>query len=297
MTMLKQLPIGARVREMQSGTIFLVADHGHTGWLGTTLVADRAAALACLDAAEPENPDAEVRENGCNRYSLSNIHQWLNSDQADWFTPAHAFDAPPTEEGQYPGRLDAYASPLYHDSARFTGPFAYDRKPGYLARFSEAFRAAIQPVRIPCCIPPDPDIVHFGPPLPEYLECRVFLLSAAEIGLETDVRNEGSRLRLFLDARMRMCAPENAAIGRGADFVYKQSALTWWLRSPMADTGSMGKIFNAEHKFGDVAPIAMTIAPVCTVAGIRPALNLRSDTAIGPRDDTGVYALEFGGKQ
>lgn len=295
MSCLKDLPIGARVREARSGALFLVADHGHTGWLGTTLVADRAVALGCLDAAEPDNPDEEMRRGGCNRYAWSNIHQWLNADGADWFTPSHPHDAPPTEENQYPGRLDAYASPLYHESARFTGPFAYHKKSGYLHRFSAGFRNAILPTKIPCYAPADPDIVHYGPPLPEYVSCRAFLLSAAELGLETDVRNEGSRLRLFLDARMRMCAPENAAIGRGADFVYSQSALTWWLRSPVAGSSSLGKIFNAEHKFGDVAPVTMTLAPVCTVAGIRPALNLRDDVPVGTRDGFGIYTLDLGG--
>lgn len=49
------------------------------------------------DAPEPSNPDSGRKSSGNNKYSVSNIHQWLNSDGAanEWYTAQHEYDAPP----------------------------------------------------------------------------------------------------------------------------------------------------------------------------------------------------------
>ena len=103
---LKDLLIGAKVREHKSSVVFLVADHNHTAYRGTALVTDCAIKLASLDAAEPDNPDKDMKEFGNNFYPQSNIHQWLNSNEVDWYRPAHEFDAPPVQENIDLGRQD-----------------------------------------------------------------------------------------------------------------------------------------------------------------------------------------------
>ena len=292
MIYLKDLPIGSRIREPISGTVFLVADHHHTGWEGTTLVSDRVCLISCIDAAEPENPDPQAAASGNNRYCLSNIHQWLNSTRDHWYEPQHAYDAPPTEDG-ISMRTDVFGSGLFDPNGVFPAPYAYDHLPGYLARFPESFREAILPSPIICQCPVDPDIIFFGPPPGETIVCRAFLLSAAEMGLETDIRREGYLVRLFLDSRMRMCAPENEAVHRDDHFDYKLSAVALWLRSTMQDTTGMGKIYQVEHKFGDVVGATIMPHPVNYAAGIRPAMNLDDMAPVSGRDKYGIYQIEI----
>ena len=292
MTYVKDLPIGSRIREKESGTVFLVADHHHTGWEGTTLVSDRICMISCIDAAEPENPDEQAAASGDNRYALSNIHQWLNSAKDHWYEPQHAFDTPPSED-RIAMRTDVFTSKMFDPEGIFPAPYAYDQLPGYLARFSEGFREAILPSPVICFGPSDPDIIYFGPPQGETISCKAFLLSAAEIGLEDEIRREGYLIRLFLDPRMRMSAPENNAIHREPDFDYKQSPVAFWLRSPFGSTSGMGKIYQVEHKFGDVVGATLMPHPVNYAAGIRPAMNLDDMATVSGRDEYGIYQLQL----
>ena len=292
MTYVKDLPIGSRIREKESGTVFLVADHHHTGWEGTTLVSDRICMISCIDAAEPENPDEQAAASGYNRYALSNIHQWLNSAKDHWYEPQHAFDTPPSED-RIAMRTDVFTSKMFDPEGIFPAPYAYDQLPGYLARFSEGFREAILPSPVICFGPSDPDIIYFGPPQGETISCKAFLLSAAEIGLEDEIRREGYLIRLFLDPRMRMSAPENKAIHQDPDFDYKQSPVAFWLRSPFGSTSGMGKIYQVEHKFGDVVGATLMPHPVNYAAGIRPAMNLDDMATVSGRDEYGIYQLQL----
>lgn len=48
-----------------------------------------------LDALERENPEASCRYSGNSDYLKSNLMQFLNSDQENWYSPTHQYDAPP----------------------------------------------------------------------------------------------------------------------------------------------------------------------------------------------------------
>ena len=79
---------------------------------------------AAFDAKEPNNPDSNRRDFGNNRWSVSNIRQWLNSPAAaagSWFNAekTHAYDAAPTTDKVYGNEAGAYAA-----------------DPGFLAGFS-----------------------------------------------------------------------------------------------------------------------------------------------------------------
>ena len=75
---------------------------------------------AAFDAAEPSNSNSDRKSYGNNRWSVSNIRQWLNSSGAagSWFTAQHTADAAPISSNV----LDADA--------------AYADAPGFLAGFS-----------------------------------------------------------------------------------------------------------------------------------------------------------------
>ena len=86
-----------------------------------TLMTKNIIRKAAFDAKEPDNPDSTRKANGNNRWSVSNIRQWLNSSGAagSWFTKQHDYDEPPTSDHIY-------------DS---DGAYAGD--PGFLVGFSD----------------------------------------------------------------------------------------------------------------------------------------------------------------
>ena len=49
----------------------------------------------CFDAKEPNNTDSDRPRWGNSKWSVSNIEQFLNSDQATWYNAQHDYDAPP----------------------------------------------------------------------------------------------------------------------------------------------------------------------------------------------------------
>lgn len=78
---------------------WIVARDSVTHELRLVLDKDSVATIGTMqfDAPEPSNPDSARQSSGNNRYSVSNIHQWLNSDGAanEWYTAQHEYDAPP----------------------------------------------------------------------------------------------------------------------------------------------------------------------------------------------------------
>ena len=290
---ISQLPIGAKVREEKSGVVFLIADKNHTGYAGAALISDCAIKLAAFDAAEPDNPDGEARENGSGYYPDSNIHHWLNSNDENWYVPAHEFDAPPTRENTDQGRLDPYDVPFYSQDAMYLGDYSYADEPGFLTRFSEGFTGSLLEVRIPCFI--EKEQKPYGPPEPVYAACKVFLLSGAEIGFEfTSLCTEGFRYGLFADGRMRVCAPSPAAIKRESGYVYDGCAFYYWLRSPIAGKRGFAAIYNSDHKMGDNNRNPVSPLPARSICGIRPATNIRPDVQISEKPDkSGVFSLIF----
>lgn len=48
-----------------------------------------------FDAMERENPSRQYYYSGNPDYTTSNLLQFLNSDQEDWYKPTHQYDAPP----------------------------------------------------------------------------------------------------------------------------------------------------------------------------------------------------------
>ena len=70
----------------------------------------------CFDAKEPTNPNTNRRNNGNNNWQYSNIEQWLNSDQASWYSAQHQYDAPPNSANVWNNYnpYDNHKGFLYH---------------------------------------------------------------------------------------------------------------------------------------------------------------------------------------
>lgn len=83
---------------------WIVARDTVTQELRLVLDADSVATIGTMqyDAEEPSNPNPNRQSSGNNRYSVSNINQWLNSDGAanEWYTAQHEYDAPPSYQNK-----------------------------------------------------------------------------------------------------------------------------------------------------------------------------------------------------
>ena len=116
-----ELPVGARVRDVKCGDVYLVAQAEESG---AVLISSKLTDIAAFDGAEPES-EGLISYFGRGDYSLSNIKAWLNSPVTDWYRPSHDTDAPPlTEHLRY-------------------GERPYASLPGFLARFSRTFYGAL----------------------------------------------------------------------------------------------------------------------------------------------------------
>ena len=54
-----------------------------------------------FDAKEPTNTNSDRKNYGNNNWQYSNIEQFLNSDQASWYSAQHTYDAPPITDNMY----------------------------------------------------------------------------------------------------------------------------------------------------------------------------------------------------
>jgi hypothetical protein len=252
---LEQLPVGAKVREKTSGVIFLVGEHGHAGYKGTTLVANHVIGQGCLDAPEENNPNERMHLTGYNHYAYSNLHQWLNAEGYDWYRRAHDFDAAPSEE-------NIALRPNTYDRHGYN---AYAGKAGFLSWFGEEFRKAIYESDVPCTDSQQASI--------EFVKARAFLLSTAEAGIRTsDPLQEGSKIAVFNDFRIRTATPSAEAIANSdwqPAYFSVRNLFWYWLRTPkLNDEGFTYYAHTScpySHRFC-----------CCPWLGVRPVVNVDS---------------------
>ena len=86
--------------------------------------------LRCFDAKESSNSDSNRQTYGNNNWQYSNIEQWLNSDQSNWYSAQHSADAPPSSANIWVSSRVAYNP--------------YDTKPGFLYYWSDEEKAVLQ---------------------------------------------------------------------------------------------------------------------------------------------------------
>lgn len=268
------LPVKAKVKDTSTTyygvpIIWEIGDKNHAGYPANsvTLVAANILKLACFDAKESGNSDNNRRNYGNNRYSLSNLRQWLNKAGSPWYQAQHGADAAPTNANVWSN---------YNE---------YDDEAGFLTGFSAQMLAAILNTTLTVA---KASVDGGGS---ETVTDRVFLLSKAEVGLgaENGV-SEGSTLAMFSDNASRQCRPTAQAVSNSE---YKTSSLSasqpwwYWLRSPYASgsyyvryvysDGTLDYIYGGAYRGGD---------------GVRPALNLSSSILVSDSPDSdGAYTI------
>ena len=264
--------IGRKIVEKKSGMIFRVAGQDHYGEGITTLLTDHVIGVRALDAAENRKREGSncdwSGKFGNNNYLESNLNQWLNSAEAEWYRPMNEYDNPPAA-----GLLRFNEHP-------------YQDEPGFLTRFSDKFNDSLVFTDIPV-------IVRTGVEKAELssVSAAVFLPSRTEMnkGDEFGIA-EGKTLPIFYDHYIfkatpspdqmekygRSWNPEEPEKGRCFDGpqLYDPKFGWWYLmRTPNVRYSFMERVMTA---YGSVS---FTYANN-DVAGIRPLVNVCADTEV-----------------
>lgn len=277
--LLSNLPIGAKVKfgkysvngETAQSIIWLVVAVNHESIPSypansITLLAEKILDLRCFDAAETYSNDAYRLKNGNNRYSLSNIDQWLNKDDDGglWYSAQHSAD-------QSPNGSDV----TYGGTEYFT-------RPGFLNAFTAREKNAIKSTSIRVAKP-----VADGAGYEDIVR-KVFLPSVTEVGV-TSASNivEGNKWGYF-----EINAP-NIGLTQQAHSntisLNKPGYLTnhwrWWLRSPVSNTSYLAHIIESSGVSGESQVYYGQY-------GVRPALNISSSIRVSEvLDSDGCYTI------
>lgn len=272
---LGSLPNGALVKD--TGTLYYgkpivwkIADKGHTGYPSgsVTLITEKIITLKCVDAKESGNSDTNRRSYGNNRYSLSNIDRWLNSDAAAgrWWAATHSADAAPTNANVWSN---------YNE---------YDAQAGFLNGFSANMKAALLNTTITVA----KNTVTDGGGS-ETITRKLFLASTTEVGLPNENSiAEGSKLAIFSDNNSRLAYPTAEAVSNSE---YKTSNLAagspwwWYLRTHYASDSCRVRSVRTDGALG--------LANACDgYGGVRPLCNLKSEILVSDNtDSTGAYTI------
>ena len=277
--LLSELPVGSLVKDpnstfLGSPVIWKIADKNHTGYPenSVTLITEKIIALRCFDAKEPDNTDVNRRSHGNNRYYLSNIRQWLNSDAeaGGWYSAQHSADAAPNSSNVLQKRNVAINP--------------YDTNAGFLNGFSQEFKDSLMGTNL---VVAKHSVDGSGS---ETVTDKMFLASNTEVGLANENSiAEGALLPIFSDNASRIASvtaegledsnySENPAEGEG---------WYWWLRTP-----NIGSSDRPRCVYSSGAPLD-SIAYSGSI-GVRPLCNLKSIVVVSDNpDENGIYTIEF----
>jgi hypothetical protein len=241
---------------------------GHQATDRTKLVTESIITLKAFDAKEASNSNSDRKNYGNNRYSVSNIDQWLNSAASSWYSARHSADAAPTNANVWSN---------YNE---------YDAEAGFLANFEADFRAAI----LDTVIRVAKNTVADGGGY-EDITRKVYLLSNTEVGLanENSVA-EGTVWSYFNSATRRQCKPTAEAVSKSEytnSSLNASSAWYWWLRTPYAGSAYYARRVNADGSLNGYTAYGGN-------HGVRPALELASTNLVSDSTDTdGAYILQW----
>lgn len=278
MATLGSLPIGAKIKVPHSvigDIVFLKCDQNHEGYPenSTTLITDELILLRAFDAAEPNNTNGNRRYRGNNRYSVSNIDQWLNSTASagQWYSPQHDTDQSP-------------------NSTSVVKANPYDTDAGFLNGFDVRFIATMQDTTIKVARNTVTDGGGY-----DTLTRKVFLPSLAELFNQAENSiMEGSLLQYFqantdsirIAKISNYCAQDNNS-HTGSSSVTAGTAEWYWMRTPNSSESDAVRCVdsNGPLRYYDV---------YYGKHGVRPICNLNSETPVSDQPDSdGTYQIQF----
>lgn len=228
--------------------------------------------LRCFDAEEPSNSNSDRQKYGNNRYSVSNLDQWLNKDAAGgaWYSAAHSADHSP-------------------DTTAGTGGYGtqYAARPGFLNGFTDDEKAAILSTTIRV-VKPSIDGGSY-----EDVVRKVFLPSTTEVGLSNENSiAEGAAWGYYTSNTARIgyvtqqCFSNTPSSSKPSS---KTTAWYWWLRTPHHSFANIARGVNLDGSLGGNNVYRGNY-------GVRPALNLSSSLLVSDTTDSdGCYTVVFAG--
>ena len=234
-----------------------------------TLHATEILDLRCFDATEPSNSHPHRQNYGNNRYSVSNLDQWLNKDAAGgaWYSAAHSTDhSPDTTEG--------------------TGGYGtqYATRPGFLHDFTDDEKAAILSTSIRV-VKPDVDGGSY-----EDVVRKVFLPSTTEVGLSNENSiAEGAAWGYYTNNTARVGYVTQQCIfntlSSNKPSATNSARWYWWLRTPNYPNANIPRMVYSDG--------SLSITSACRGDfGVRPALNLSSSLLVSDSTDAdGCYTF------
>ncbi len=267
---LNTLPIGALVKDTKTKyngkpVIFKVIDKNHSGYPSNsvTLMTDRIITLKCFDAQESSNSDGNRRSYGNNRYIHSNLRQWLNSQQPNWYSNKHSKD-------QRPDNSHVWSN--YNE---------YDNEAGFLTGFSSEMINAILNTSLTAT-----KSSTDGGGVDSFTD-KIFLASCTEMGLSGD-QTCGTHFNIFNSDAARQAKPTAECVNNSE---YTNSSLNansfwyYWLRDAYASNS-----YNARrvHSSG----VLSNNHAYSGHYGVRPLCNLKSSILVSDTTDSdGAYTI------
>lgn len=278
--LLSNLPTGAKVKfgkfqvnsETAQSIVWTVVAKNHqcTPAYPTNAITLHAAEildLRCFDAKEPSNSNSDRQDFGNNRYSVSNLDQWLNKDAAGgaWYSAAHSADQSPNS-----------SSVVYANTQ-------YASRPGFLNGFTDDEKAAILSTTIRV-VKPSVDGGSY-----EDIQRKVFLPSTTEVGLSNENNiAEGSAWGYYTSNSARIVYVTQQCLSNTPSSSKPSNETTtwyWWLRTPYYSSARTARNVNFDGSLGYRYAFYGS-------SGVRPALNLSSSLLVSDSTDSdGCYTF------
>lgn len=256
-TVVSTMPVGTKIK---LGTyygqpiVWKIIDKNHSGYPANsvTLMADKILTLKCFDAAEPTNPDSNRRAYGNNRYSFSNIRQWLNSEASagEWYSAQYQYDAPPSS---------ANVSNAYN---------AYDTQAGFLNHFPAGAKSVLLNTTLTTTL----SSADGGGS--ETVTDKIFLASRAEMNLGNNIA-DGVPFAIFNSdaSRGAQLTAECISNNNGSYTLNTSELWYYWLRTPLDyssylshNVSNSGALYDGKY----VNVGEWGIRPLCNVFGDAP---------------------------
>lgn len=275
---LSALPVGAKVRDPQSVYNGIPIDgiilgHNHDGSGITSFLSEKIITLKCFDAKEASNSDSNRRSYGNNRYKLSNLLQWLNSEgkAGNWYVAQHSADAPPTNGNVWSN---------YNE---------YDQEAGFLANLSNGMKAAL--ISVTKTVAKNTVTDGGGS---ETVNAKIHLLSRTEVGLSTENGIEEGKIYDYFsqsnnNAR-RVAYPTQPCVNKSE---YTNSSLKtssgwyYWLRTPSAARSGYARAVGTDGSLDSGGAYSGG-------GGVRPAWFLSSDILVSDSPNSeGYYEIQW----
>ena len=272
--LLSNLPVGSKVKfgkysvngEPAEPITWLIVAKNHTCTPAypadsVTLLTEKSIDRRAYDAAEPNNTLAsDIKYNGYDYYAVSNIDQWLNKSDVNWYSPAHEFDQAPI------------------DSKTGNHGTGYDTRPGFLNAFTTREINAILNSTIGF------NKLNGYDSIREDIVRKVFLPSSTELGYSTG-DTDGACWEYF-KTNSKLCTLTSQAFTYTNDKPSSANSIVgYWTRTSQlsSNRGSM----NIAIEKDQVVSVYVTGS-----AGVRPALNLSATIFASDTSDTeGCYSI------